>query len=79
MKKTLKSSKRKERQVFLDHVEPIWFLLLVHTITSIKLNTEFDTFRIGNCVWVVLLSPAVLSYHTSLPSFVMLIVACVFV
>jgi hypothetical protein len=48
--------------VFLDDVEPTCFLPLVTLLhASIKLNTYFDTFRIGICVLVVLLSPAVLS------------------
>jgi hypothetical protein len=33
--KTLSSSKREARQVFLDHLEPICFLPLVHTIACI--------------------------------------------
>jgi hypothetical protein len=79
-KKTLSNSKREARQVFLDHDEPICFLSLVTLLhASLKLNTYFDTFRIGICVWVDLLSPAVLSYCTSLPSFVMLSMACFFV
>jgi hypothetical protein len=33
--KTLSSSKGEERQVFLEHVNPISFLPLVHTIACI--------------------------------------------
>jgi hypothetical protein len=35
-----------------------------------------DTFRIWVCVWEDLLNPAVMSYRTSLPSFMMLSLAC---
>jgi hypothetical protein len=67
------------RKVFLDRVEPIVFLPLVYTITAcINLTTYYpftlylDTLGFGICVWVNLLSPAVMSYRTSLPSFMML-------
>jgi hypothetical protein len=33
--RTLSSSKREARQVFLDHIDPTCFLPLVHTITCI--------------------------------------------
>jgi hypothetical protein len=32
-----------------------------------------DTLEFGICVWIDLLSLAVMSHHTSLPSFIMLI------
>jgi hypothetical protein len=55
--------------VFLDHIDPIFFLPLVHTIACIpQIEYLLDTFRIGNLVWVDLLSPTVMSYRTSLPS-----------
>jgi hypothetical protein len=63
--------------VFLDHVDPIYFLPLVTILhTFLKLNTYLDTFRIEICVWVEWLSPAVNSYPTSLTSFMMLSLAC---
>jgi hypothetical protein len=78
--KTLSSNKPKARQVFLEHVDHICFLPIVTLLYAfLKLNTYLDTFRIRICVWVVFLSPAVLSCHRSLPSFVMLSMACVFV
>jgi hypothetical protein len=65
--------------VFLDHVKPIVFLPLVYTITTcINLTTYYpftlylDTLGFEICVWVDLLSPAFMSYHTSIPSFMML-------
>jgi hypothetical protein len=64
--------------VFLYHVDPICLLPLVTLLHAfLKLNTYFDTLRIGICVWVVLLSPVVLSYHISLPSLMMLSLVCV--
>jgi hypothetical protein len=60
-KKTLSNSKRKARQVFLDHDEPICFLSLVTLLhASLKLNTYFDTFRIGIYGSVELLCPTFL-------------------
>jgi hypothetical protein len=60
--KSLSSSKREARLVFLDHVDPICFIPLVTLLlASLKLNSYFDTFRIGICVSVDLLSHAVLS------------------
>jgi hypothetical protein len=62
--------------VFLDLIEPICFLPLVTLLHAfLKLDTYLDTFRIG--LWlVVLLSPAVLNDRSSLPSFVLLSLAC---
>jgi hypothetical protein len=71
------NSTRGKRQVFLDHVGPIYFLPLITLLHALlKLNTYRDTFRIGNGVGVVLLIPAVLSYRTSLPLFMMMSLAC---
>jgi hypothetical protein len=76
-KKTLSSSKRKARQVFLDHVDPICFLPLVTHLYALILLHIPHTFRIEFNGWVELLSPAVMSYRTSLPSFMMLSLVCV--
>jgi hypothetical protein len=38
-----------------------------------------DTLGCGFCFWVELLSPAVMSHDTSLPYFMMLILACGFI
>jgi hypothetical protein len=69
---------QKKKSSVLDHVDPISFLPLVTLLhVFLKLNTYFDTLRIGICVWVVLLSPTVLSYHTSISRLMMLSLACV--
>jgi hypothetical protein len=59
-KKTLSVSEE-SRQVFLEHIDPICFLLLVTLLhASLKLNI-YLYLRIGICVWVILLSPVVMS------------------
>jgi hypothetical protein len=66
--------------VFIDHIDP---MLLLHLVTylpaCINLTTYYpfasflDTLGCGISVWVDLLSHAIMSHHTSLSSFVMLI------
>jgi hypothetical protein len=62
----------------------MFFLPLVtHLPACINLTTYgyrsilfLDTLGCGICVWVDLLSPIVMSYNTSLPSLMMLSLAC---
>jgi hypothetical protein len=65
--------------VILEHVEPILFLSLVtHLPTCINLTTYYlsalylDSLGFGIFVWIDLLSPTIISYRTSLPSFIIL-------
>jgi hypothetical protein len=65
--------------VILKHIEPMLFLSLVTPLpTCINLTTYYpsalylDTLGFGFCVWVDLLNPTVMRYHTSIPSFMML-------
>jgi hypothetical protein len=65
--------------VLLDHVEPMFFLTLVtHLPACINLNTYYlsalylDTLGFEICVWVELLSPAVMIYRIIFPYFTML-------
>jgi hypothetical protein len=64
--------------VFLDHVVLICFLPLVtHLHALIELHIPYIPTGLG--LWLVeLLSPAVISCRTSLPSYMMLSLACVF-
>jgi hypothetical protein len=60
--KTLSSSKREAKQVFLDHIEPICFLPLVTLMhASLELDTYLIPLGLSLYGWVVLLSHAVLS------------------
>jgi hypothetical protein len=65
--------------VLLDHIDPMFFLPLVTLLlVCINLTTYytfalfFDTLGCGICVWIGLLSHAVMSHCISLPSFMML-------
>jgi hypothetical protein len=70
--------------VFLDHVEPTFFLPPVtHLPACINLITYgypsalfLDTLGCEVCFWVDLFTPAVMSCHTSLPSFMILSLSC---
>jgi hypothetical protein len=64
--------------VFLDHIGPICFLPLV-THLHVLIGLLIPYIPIGLGLWLVdLLSPAVISCRTSLPSYMMLSLACVF-
>jgi hypothetical protein len=65
--------------VILDHVDSMCFLPLVITLAFMFLlgYLSLHTFRTWFYGWVELLSSAVMSHHTSLPSFMMLSLACV--
>jgi hypothetical protein len=65
--------------VFLDHVNPIWFLPLVtHLYALIGLPIPYIPIGLG--LWLVdLLSPTVMSIVQVFPSYMMLSLACVFV
>jgi hypothetical protein len=65
--------------VFLDHVDPIWFLPLVtHLYALIGLPIPYIPIGLG--LWLVdLLSPTVMSIVQVFPSYMMLSLACVFV
>ncbi len=62
--------------MILDHIDHICFLPLVtHLHALIGLSIPYIPIGLG--LWLVdLLSPTVMSYHTSLPSFMMLCLAC---
>jgi hypothetical protein len=64
---------------YLDHVNPICFLPLVtHLHALIGLHIPCIPIVLG--LWLVdLLSPTVFSRHTSLPSYMILSLTCVFV
>jgi hypothetical protein len=58
---TSSSSKREVREVFLNHIDLYASSLLLH-YCMLSLNwIPTYTFSIGICVWLVLLSPAVMS------------------
>jgi hypothetical protein len=64
--------------VFLNYVDPICFLPLV-THFHVLIGLPIPYIPIGLRLWLVeLLSHAVISCHTSLPSYMMLSFACVF-
>jgi hypothetical protein len=65
--------------VFIDHIDPIWFLPLVtHLHALIGLHIPYIPRGLG--LWVVdLLSPVVMSVVQVFPSYMMLSLACVFV
>jgi hypothetical protein len=65
--------------VFLDHVDPIWFLPLVtHLYALIGLPIPYIPIGLG--LWLVdLLSPTVMSIVQVFPSYMMLSLAYVFV
>jgi hypothetical protein len=65
--------------VLLDHVDHICFLPLVTQLHAlIRLPIPCIPIGLGLCL-VELLSPVVISYRASLPSYMMLSLACVFV
>jgi hypothetical protein len=65
--------------VFLDHIDPIYFLPLVTHLHALIWIT-IPCIPIGLGLWLVdLLSPAVISRRTSLLSYMMLSLTCVFV
>jgi hypothetical protein len=65
--------------VFLDHIDPIYFLPLVtHLYALIGLPIPYIPIGLG--FWLVqFLSPAVMSVIQVFPSYMMLSLACVFV
>jgi hypothetical protein len=64
--------------VILDHIDPICFLPLVTHLHAL-IGLPIPYIPIGLGLWLVdLLSPAVISSHISLPSFMILSLACVF-
>jgi hypothetical protein len=65
--------------VFLDHIDPICFLPLVtHLHALIGLHIPYIHIGLGFMV-IELLSPAIISYRTSIPSFLMLSMTYIFV
>jgi hypothetical protein len=65
--------------VFLDHVDPIFFLLLVTHLHAL-IGLPIPYIPIGLGLWLVdLLSHGVMRVKQVFPSFVMLSLACVFV
>jgi hypothetical protein len=64
--------------VILDHIDPICFLPLVTHLHAL-IGLPIPYIPIGLGLWLVdLVSPAVISCHISLPSFMILSLACVF-
>jgi hypothetical protein len=61
--KTLSSSKQEERQLFLDHIDPIWFRSLVHTLACMHRLDYLILIPIGFgfYTWLDFLSPVVMS------------------
>jgi hypothetical protein len=65
--------------VLLDHINPICFLSLVTHLHAL-IGLPIPCIPIGLGLWFVdLLSPTVISHRRSLPSYMMLSLACVFV
>jgi hypothetical protein len=59
--------------VFLDHIDPIYFLPLVEHLHAL-IGLPIPCIPIGLGLWLVdLLSPAVISHRTILPSYMMLV------
>jgi hypothetical protein len=65
--------------VFLDHIDPIYFLPLVKHLHAL-IGLPIPYIPIGLGLWLVdLLSTAVMSVVQVLPSYMMMNLACVFV
>jgi hypothetical protein len=76
----LLSSTKGKGQVFHGHVDHLFFLpLFTHLHVLIRLPIPWIPLGFEFYSRLVLLSPAVMSYHTSLPSFMMLSLTCVLV